>query len=74
MASTIPNIGKFSMVGLFVLAGCASAPTSYARQPWATVPEAQAEAECENYLSSGPGLTSSMYLCMKSKGYFENGM
>ena len=61
---------------LVVLSGCAAQPMlpieqRYIRQPWASVPVQQAEAECYHSINTVAGLGSNLYLCMKSKGYTE---
>jgi hypothetical protein len=66
-----------ALLVLTLLTACSSAPyrpTQYTRQSWATVGEAQAKAECYNSINTRAGWGSNMYLCMKSKGYFEVGM
>lgn len=62
----------------WLLAGCSSGPAKprlplearYDRQSWASVSVHQAEAECYAEINR-PGGIPNLYLCMKSKGYFE---
>lgn len=52
--------------------GCATSsnvPRSYERASWSRISLDQANAECENAVQAG--LSESMYLCMKAKGYTE---
>lgn len=53
-----------------LLAACASGPTYYDREPWATVGLEQAQAECQAEINRPTGIPS-MFLCLRSKGWNE---
>lgn len=64
------------VIALLAIAGCASAPERpaaerYARLQWAQGSVEQAEAECYQHINSAAGFGSSLYLCMRAKGWQE---
>lgn len=66
---------KTAITLLVFLSGCASAPQRppeqrFARQSWAIVSAAQAEAECYAEINRLGGIPS-LYLCMRAKGWNE---
>lgn len=67
---------RFLWLAVLVSSGCASAPERpaaerYARLDWATMGAEQAEAECYQHINSVAGFGSSLYLCMRAKGWQE---
>lgn len=60
---------RLLMIAAIVVAGCASGPEIFDRQPWAKVSKQQAEAECYNEINTNAGRGSNFYLCMKAKGW-----